>query len=209
VTAVPLERSAWTAESVARHVVSTSWLALVLVGGAAGIFAVVGGDLVEAVLGGSYGDDVGTELGLLVATLSPWMIASIGVSVAFPLAFVSRRTRALPAIAVGVLVAQVPLAWAGARLFELDGLAIALAISTFLAFATLLSQLGALVETARGFLGAAFVVALAAMAAFGIAALVLEPVPAAVLGLAVYVVVFAAVRPRGLVESVRYLRALA
>src|SRR5262249_49731962 len=110
VTAVPLSRGEFAAAQVVRHVTSTSWLALLLVAAAAGAFAVSGGSVVEAVLGSSYGGHVGTDLGRLVVSLSPWMIAAIGVGVTFPLAFVAGRTRRLPWIAGGALALQVLLA---------------------------------------------------------------------------------------------------
>ena len=90
----------------------------------------------------------------LVAVLSPWMIAAVGVAVTFPLAFVAGRTRGLPWIALGALALQVPLAWAGAEVLELDGLALALAVSTLLVLAALLVELNALGGTIRR-LGAA------------------------------------------------------
>ena len=128
VTAVPLARSDFTPAETVRHVVSASWVALVLVGVAAGALAVAGGEMIEAVLGGSYSGDVGVEVGNLAVALSPWMIASIGVAVTFPLAFVAERTRRLPWIAIGALCLQVPLAWAGSNLLGLAGLATALAV---------------------------------------------------------------------------------
>jgi hypothetical protein len=208
VTSVPLARSELSAGGAARHVVAASWLALVLVGAAAGTFAVAGGDVVEAVLGEAYGGDVGSELGRLVVVMSPWMIASIGVSVTFPLAFVARRTRGLPWIALGALLLQIPLAWAGGRLFELDGLAVALAVSTFVVFAAQLVELNTFVGTARGFVTAAAVVVGVGAVAFALPAFVLGPFAAASLGLVAYVALLAALRPRGLGESWRYLRAL-
>jgi hypothetical protein len=208
VTSVPLARAELSVDGAARHVVSASWLALALVGAAAGTFALAGGDLVEAVLGDAYSGDVGSEVGRLVVTLSPWMIASVGASVAFPLAFVARRTRGLPWIALGALLVQVPLAWAGSELLELDGLAVALAVSTLLVFAALLVQLHTFMGTARGFVVAAGVVAGVGAAAFVPSALVLGPFASAALGLVAYVALLAALRPRGLVESWHYLREL-
>ena len=167
VTSVPLSRSGLAPAQAVRHVVATSWLSLALAGAAAGMFALAGGDLVEAVLGEAYAGDVGADIGRLVAVLSPWMIAAVGVAVTFPLAFVSGRTRGLPWIALGALALQVPLAWAGSELLELDGLALALAVSTLLVLAALLVELNALGGTIRR-LGAA--------AAF-VAALTLVPSP--------------------------------
>ena len=127
VTSVPLSRAGFGAAQAARHVVATSWLALVLVGAAGGMFALAGGVLVEAVLGEAYAGDIGADIGRVVAVLSLWMIAAVGVAVTFPLAFVAGRTRALPWIALAALALQVPLAWLGSEVLELNGLALALA----------------------------------------------------------------------------------
>jgi peptidoglycan biosynthesis protein MviN/MurJ (putative lipid II flippase) len=208
VTSVPLSRAGLGPAEVVRHVVATSWLALALLGAATGVFALAGGDLVEAVLGGAYGGEVGADLGRLVVVFSPWMIAAVGVAVTFPLAFVSGRTRALPWIAVAALGLQVPLAWAGAAWLELDGLALALGVTTTLVLLALLAELRAVASTARELVAAALLVAGLAVAAFLVPSLLLGSVAAAVVGLAVYVALLAAVRPRGLRTSWRYLRAL-
>jgi hypothetical protein len=208
VTAVPLSRGAFAAAQIVRHVVSTSWLALVLVAAAAGAFAVGGGAVVEAILGSSYAGDVGTDLGRLVVSLSPWMIAAIGVGVTFPLAFVAGRTGRLPVIAAGALALQVLLAWAGSSLLDLDGLALALGCSTLAILAGLLLELGALRPTIRGLISAAVFVVAVAVASFAPLALVLSGIAAALAGLVLYVGVFAVLRPQPLVHSWRYLRAL-
>jgi len=208
VTSVPLSRAGLSSAEAVRHVVATSWLALTLVGAAAGTFALAGSEVVESVLGEAYGSEVGSELGRLVVVLSPWMIAAVGVAVTFPLAFVAGRTRGLPWIALAALVLQVPLAWAGASWLELDGLALALAITTVLILAALLAELRALADTARELLAASFVVAALTVAAFLPPALVFGPVVSAAVGLALYLVLFAVIRPRGLRASWSYLRAL-
>jgi O-antigen/teichoic acid export membrane protein len=208
VTSVPLARSGLSPAEVVRHVVATSWLALTVVGAAAGTFALAGGEVVTAVLGDAYGSEVGSELGRLVVVLSPWMVAAVGVAVTFPLAFVADRTRALPWIALGALVLQVPLAWAGASWLELDGLGLALAVTTILILVVLLMELRALAQTARELVAAAFVVAGLTAAAFLPPALVLGSVASAAVGLALYLVLLAVIRPRGLRASWSYLRAL-
>ncbi len=208
VTSVPLYRVGLDAAASARHVIATSWLALTLVGAAAGVFAIAGGDLVEAVLGGAYGGDIGAEVGRLVVLLAPWMALSVGIGVAFPLAFVAARTAPLPWIALAALALQIPLAWLGSSLLELDGLAVALTISTAVVLCGLLAALHALRETLPGLAVAAAVIASIALVAFGLPALVLDSAPAAMLGLAVYAVVLAVLRPRGLRASWRYLHGL-
>jgi hypothetical protein len=208
VTSVPLPRAGIGPEQAARHVVSAAWIALVLIGAAAGVFALAGADVVEAVLGDAYGGDVGEEVGRLVVALGPWMAASVGVNVAFPLLFVVGRMRALPWIGVLVLAVQVPLAWAAGELLELDGLAISLALSTLLVLGLLLRELGALDSAARGLAVAAAMVAALTLAAFLPPALLLASGIAAIVGLALYGGLVALVRPRGLTASWSYLRAL-
>jgi hypothetical protein len=207
-TSVALARRGVRAEAVAHHIVASSWLALVLVGAAAGVFALAGGDVVEAVLGDSYRADVGSEVGRLVVVLSPWMVASVGIAVAFPLAFVVGRTRGLPWIAAAALVLQVPLSWAGARVLDLDGLTLALAVSTIFVLAALLWDLGTLAGTARGLLLAGLAVAGLTLAAFLPPALLFGSLVSAAIGLVVYVGLLALLRPRGLTASWQYLRTL-
>jgi len=205
---VPLARSGLGVAETVRHVVATSWLALAVAGAAAGMFALAGGDLVEPVLGDAFGGDVGADLGRLVVALSPWIIASIGIAVTFPLAFVAGRTRGLPWIALAALVLQVPLAWAGSSLLDLGGLALAMGLTTLLILGTLLRELDAFSATARALAKAALVVCGLALAAFLPPSLVLGSIASALVGLVLYVVLLALLRPRGLVAGWRYLRAL-
>jgi hypothetical protein len=208
VTAVPLARSDFSATQTVRHVVSASWVALVLVGAAAGAFAVAGGRVVNGVLGSSYGGEVGDDLGRLVVALTPWIVVAVGVSITFPLAFVAGRTRRLPWIALGALALQIPLAWAGVSWLDLDGLALALASSTMAMLGALLVELGALGATARGVLAATAVVTALSVIAFLPPAILVGGLGAAVLGVALYAGLFALIRPRPLVQSWQYLRAL-
>jgi len=208
VSSVPLTRIGLGGGTVARHVTSSSWIALLPIGAVVGAFAVAGGEIVERVLGGVYGGDVGDEVSRLVVVFAPWMVVSVGVNVTFPLAFVANRLRALPVIGALALAAQVLLAWVGVELFELDGLALSLTLSTLLVLAALLSQLGALGPGVRGLALAALVVAALTCAAFVPAGLVAGGVLGALVGLALYVGLVALTRPRGLRESWSYLRAL-
>jgi putative peptidoglycan lipid II flippase len=208
VTSVPLSRAQLGAEEAARHVVSASWVALALIGAAAGVFAVAGADVVEAVLGDAYGGDIGKEVGRVVAVLSPWMVASVGVNLTFPLLFVVGRLRQLPWIGAAALAVQVPLAWGAGALLDLDGLALALACSTFLILAALLRELGALAVAARGLgVAAAFVLVLT-LVSFVPPAVAVGAVTSALAGLMLYGVLVALLRPRGLVSSWSYLRSL-
>ncbi|HUF01378.1 MAG TPA: hypothetical protein VMN35_03045 [Gaiellaceae bacterium] len=208
VSSAPLTRAGIGAQQAARHVVSASWLALVFVGGAAGVFALAGADLVEGVLGAAYGGDVGAEVGELVVALSPWMVASVGVTIAFPLAFVAGRSRALPWIGIAALVLQVPLAWVGGSALDLTGLALVLAAATFVVLAALLGQLGALGLTVRGLGVAAATLGAVALVAFLPPARFLGPIAGAVVGLALYAGIVVAWRPRQLRAAWSYLRSL-
>jgi peptidoglycan biosynthesis protein MviN/MurJ (putative lipid II flippase) len=208
VSSVPLSRAGLDRDGVTRHVVSAVWVALTIVGAAVGTLALVGAEVVEGVLGSAYGDDVGEEVAGLVVLFSAWMIVAVGVNVAFPLAFVAGRLRALPWIGLVALVAQVGVAWLGSELLELDGLALSLAVSTALVLALLLSQLGALGPAARGVAVAAVGVAALTCAAFLPAGLVLAGIASAAVGLALYAALILFLRPRGLRQSWAYLRAL-
>jgi hypothetical protein len=208
VTSVPLSRSTIDAVSTARHIVAASWLSLAAVGAACGVLALAGGDVVQSILGDAYGGAVGAELGRLIVLLAPWILASVAISLAFPLVFVTGRTRALPWIGLVALVLQVPLAWLGAELFELDGLAVSLAVTTLLVCGALLWQLGALDETAPGLVAAALTITSIAAVAFVPPAIVLGSVAAAAIGVVAYAIVLALVRPRGLADGWHYLRAL-
>ncbi|MGH3127867.1 MAG: hypothetical protein ACRDPX_08105, partial [Gaiellaceae bacterium] len=197
-----------TPAAVARHVVAATWVALVVVGAAVGALALVGADLVEGVLGDAYGAEVGDEVARLIVVLSAWIVAAVGVNVTFPLAFVAGRLRALPWIGLAALAAQLLLAWIGVELFDLDGLAISLAVSTFIVLAALLAQLDAASVGLRGVAVAAGVVAGLTSAAFLPPGLVTRGALGALVGLVFYCVLVAVVRPRGLTASWSYLRAL-
>jgi len=209
VTSVPLTRAGIDPASTARHVVSSSWLGLVSIGAVAGVFGLAGGRVLHAVLGEVYGANVGSEIGRLVVLLAPWAVTSVGVGVTFPLMFVQGTSvRRLPLIAIGAVVIQVPIAFAGQILAGLDGLAIALAITTGLAVAAMLDGLGALRQAAAGLGVAVLTVGVLAGGSFGIAGLALGPVLGSVVGLAGYGLLLAVVRPPGLRSAWRYLRAL-
>jgi len=208
VTSAPLARTGLDAAETVRHVVATSWLSLAVAGAAAGMFALAGGDIVETVLGDAFGGDVGADLGQLVVALSPWIIASIGIAVTFPLAFVAGRTRGLPWIALAALALQVPLAWLGSEILGLDGLALSMGITTLVILGTLLRELAAFRGAIRQLAIAALVVAGLTVLAFLPPSLVLGSIASALVGVLVYAALLALLRPRGLVAGWRYLRAL-
>jgi len=209
VTSVPLARIGLDPGRVARHVVSSAWLALIAAGAAAGVFAVAGTSLVGAVLGDDYVADVGEELGHLIALLSPWMVFSIGFSVTLPLLFVQARSRGLLLVGVALVALNAPLAWLGQALGGLAGLAIALAVITLAALTVMLHRLHAAAPTLSALAEVALTVAALAVATFAVPALALDDGPSAAVGLALYIVVLAVWRPRGLRRSWSYLRSLA
>jgi O-antigen/teichoic acid export membrane protein len=210
VSSVPLTRAGLGEETAARHVVATAWLSLAVVAAAAGVFALAGERVVSAVLGPAYAGDVGGDLGRLVAGLSPWMAASVGVTVTFPLLFVGgRRPRRLLALSLCAVVLQVVLAWAGREAAGIAGVVGSLALSTTFVLAVLLALLsrGTLRRAARGLAAASALLAVVAAVAF-IPAALLGPLLGAALGLAAYALLLAALRPPGLLDAWGYVRAL-
>lgn len=208
VTAVPLTRTGLDAARVTRHVESASWLALAAVSASAGVLAVAGAGVIEGVLGDAYGDDVGAEIGRVVVALGPYMVASIGLSVTFPLLFVAGRTSRLPLVALAVLAAHLPLALAGQALAGLYGLSVALALSTGVALAWMLHILGALGATVVRLGAAVGIVGGCALASFALSDALLGAGWAALVGVALTAGVLLALRPPGLTHAWRYLREL-
>ena len=85
------------------------------------IFAVAGASIAARVLGPAYGDDVGAQIARLVVAMAPYMVASVALSVTFPLVFVAGRGARLPLVGAAVLAIHVPLAFAGQALAGNDG----------------------------------------------------------------------------------------
>jgi hypothetical protein len=210
VSSVPLTRREPDAAAVAEHVVHTTWLSLTAILAAAGVFAIVGGRIIGGLLGSAYTGDVGRELGRLVVWLTPWMIVTVAFTVAYPLLFVVGRGRGLVPLAVATLLVQVPLAWGLREVWGLDGIALALGLTTGLALIGVLAELSLrmLQLTLGGVLRAALSLGALAAATFGIAWLVLGDVAAALAGLAAYSAVLAIVRPPGLRQAWAYVRVL-
>ena len=209
VTAVPLTRVGIDAARTTRHVVASAWIALVVIGAAAGVFALAGGQIAQALLGSSYSSNVGAELGRLVVVLSLWAVVAVGVSVTFPLVFVAGRSTKLPLIAVAAIAMQLVLASAGQRLFGLDGLALALAVTTAAVLAALLQGLRALGPTAKGLVLASLTITAATALAYVPPSFVLPAAAAAAVGLCVYAALLVIARPAGFLAAWHYLRALA
>lgn len=209
VTSVPLTRAGLDPGRVARHVAASAWLALIGVGATAGAVALAGETIFRRVLGGAYGSEVGEELGRVLVALAPWMVVTIGISVTFPLVFVAGRARSLPLLAIAVIAVTAPLAWVGQELGGLYGLALALALATGTGLVGMLAALSSIGPTLVGLLSSAGIVALLAAVAFVPPALVLPALSSAGVGLALYAVLLAVVRPAGLRASWQYLRSLA
>lgn len=210
VSSAPLTRRGLSAEAAAAHVVNASWLSLTAIVGAVGVFAIVGGRIVSAVLGEAYAGETGHELGRLVVFFGPWMVAAVALTIAFPLLFVVERPAVLLPLALALPLVHAPLAWGMGSAFGLNGLALALALSTFLALAVLLAGVSGrtLVLAAAGLARLAVVVAAVAALSFGLLALVLGGIPAAALGLPLYALLLALALPLGLRSAWSYVRAL-
>jgi O-antigen/teichoic acid export membrane protein len=208
VATVPFAREGSSPERVARHVIAISWLSLVPVGAAAGVFALAGEGVVRRVLGSSYSGGTGAELGRLVVYLAPWMIASVALTVAYPLVFVRGRGRWLPLLAAGALGLQVLVEWGARAAFGLAGVAAGLALTTAVVLVVLLAALGALVRVSAGVAIAAIVCGCVAVLSFGLPRIVVGPVAAAAIGLVVYAAALAVWRPPGLRHAWAYVRTL-
>ena len=209
VTSVPLTRSGvLDPVRVVRHVESSSWIGFIAVAVTTGVVALVGPVLAEAILGGAYGDSVGRELGRLVVALAPWMLVTVGVVAAFPLAFVVDRGRSLLLLALVVTALQLPLAWLGDALAGVYGLAAALALSTGVGLVLLLRILGAARVALIRLAAAAAIVSALAVVSFVLPGLLLEPGLAALCGVGLFAIALAVARPAGLRSGWSYLRAL-
>jgi hypothetical protein len=208
VTTVPFAREGTSPHRVARHVVAISWLSLAVVAAAAGVFALAGEPVVRRVLGSSYQGGTGAELGRLVVYLSPWMVASVALTVAFPLVFVRGRAWWLPVLAVAAVAAHVAVEWFLRAALGLAGVAVGLGVTTALVLVVLLAWLGAAVAALRGIAVASATCGAVAVAAYGLPRLVLGPLAAATIGLVLYSVVLVAWRPAGLRHALGYMRDL-
>jgi O-antigen/teichoic acid export membrane protein len=210
VSSVPLSRAALSDERASRHVVSTSLVSFAAVAAAAGVFALVGDQIVRAALGPAYEGEAGSEIGRLIVLLGPWMAASIGVTITFPMLFVAGRERPLPLLAAAALALHVAVTWVAVEAFDLDGAALGLTVTTIVVLAALLLVLSArvLAESARGLALGAVAAGGLALVAFGAAATLLPDVAAALLGTAVFATLLYALRGRGLQQAWGYLRTL-
>lgn len=210
VSAAPLTRRGLDPESAAAHVVHSAWVSLALVGAAAGVFSLVGGRIVEGVLGDAYGGGVGRQLGRLVVELSPWMVAFVVFAATYPLVFVMESERLLLPLALGALGLDLGVSLGLRAAFGLAGVALGMAVATLAVVVALMAFVSRrmLACAAVGLLRPTLVVAAAAGAAFGLPRLVLGPVPAAAVGLVLFAALLAGARRLGLGEAVAYVRRL-
>jgi hypothetical protein len=208
VSTVPFARGEPTPPRIARHIGAISWLSLATVAGAAGVFALAGGTVARHVLGSEYGGGTGAELGRLVVYFAPWMVASIAVTVAYPLLFVRGRAKWLPLLAVGALGLHVLVEWGGRGIAGLGGVAGGLAVTTAGILTVVLLSLGALAPTLRALAPAAIVCGLVAAVAFGVPGVLVGPLAAAIVGVVVYALALGVGRPPGLRHAWAYLHSL-
>lgn len=210
VSSVPLTRVSLSPGRASRHVVSMSIVSFAAVAAAAGVFALVGDRIIHAALGPAYEGEAGNQIGRLIVLLGPWMAASIGVTITFPMLFVAGRDRRLPLLAAGALGLHLVATWIAVSLFELEGAAVALAVSTLAVLAALLLLLSpdVLAAAAGGLLLGAAITGGPALAAFGGASAVLPEAQAAGLGLVVFAGLLLATRRLGLEQAWGYLRTL-
>lgn len=210
VSSVPLTRSMLSDDRASRHVVSTSLVSFAAVAAAAGVFALVGDRIVRAALGPAYEGEAGSQIGRLVGLLGPWMAASIGVTITFPILFVAGRERRLPLLAGAAIALHVAVAWAAVDAFELDGAALALTVSTLAVLAALLLLLSprVLAVGGRRLAAGAALIGVLAVTTFAAPAALLPDVPAAAVGVAAFGGVLLAARRFGLRQAWGYLRTL-
>lgn len=211
VSSAPLTRRGIDQDSAASHIVHTVWLSLAVVAAAAAIFALVGERIAHLLLGGAFGGEAGHELGRAVAFLALWMVASVALSVTFPLLFVVERRGTLPLIAGAALILHLLVSLALRSALGVEGLALALGISTTAVLAALLAAVVGRRRLGRVGVGLALPalsIALLTLLTFGVCALLLPNVAAAAVGALLYSLVLITIRPRPLREAWSYVRAL-
>lgn len=208
VTTVPFAREGESPERSGRHVVSASWLSLVPLAAAAGVFAVAGAVITTHVLGSKYGGATGAELSRLVVYFAPFMVASVAFTIAYPLIFVRGRARWLPALAIAALLVHVPLEWGLRSAFGLGGLVGGMAVTTAVTLGALLVALRALKMTMVGVVIAALACGALASLLFGVPSTFLGPVATALAGVVLYTAVLGVWRPAGLRHAWAYVRTL-
>jgi hypothetical protein len=210
ISSAPLTRRGLDARQAAEYVAHAAWLSLALIAAAASVFALVGGRVVELVLGHAYAGGVGRQLGHLVVYLSPWTVATVAVTATFPLIFVMRRGRILIPLAAAAIGIEIVVGIELRAAAGLTGVAFSLATSTFFVVAGLLLSISArtLLEASLAIARSTLTVAALAALAFGVPAVFVSAPAAAAIGLVLYGALLVAVKPRGLREAWAYVRTL-
>jgi O-antigen/teichoic acid export membrane protein len=210
ISSAPLTRRGLDSRQAAEYVSHAAWISLVLIAAAASVFALVGGRVVELVLGHAYAGSVGRQLGHLVVYLSPWTVAMVAVTATFPLIFVMRRGRILIPLAVAAIALEIVVGLALRAAAGLTGIAFSLAISTFFVVAGLLLSISrrTLLDASRAIARSTLTASALAALAFGVPAVFLPAPAAAAIGLVLYGSLLVALRPRGLREAWAYVRVL-
>jgi hypothetical protein len=138
------------------------------------------------------------------------MVVTVAFTVVFPLLFVVEKPSVLLPLAPVALALHVPVSLAFRAWLHLDGLALALGVSTgFVLVVLLLAVSRRMLELAAVGLGrVALGLAALATVTFGLASVATSGVAAAGIGFAVYATFLAVVRPRGLRDAWAYVRVL-
>lgn len=209
VSAAPLTRRGLLPGAAALHIVHSAWVCLALVGAAAGVFALVGGGIVESVLGDAYAGGVGLRLGGLVVELAPWMVAFVVFAATYPLVFVLESERLMISLALVTLGVDLVVSLGLREAFGISGIAFGMAIGVAFSVTALMAFVSRrmLAAAAVGLVRPALVVAAVAGVSFGLGRLVAGPVGAA-LGLVLYALLLLASARLGLRDAWRYVRAL-
>jgi hypothetical protein len=210
ISSAPLTRRGLDPVAAGRHVVHAGWVSLSIVDAAAGVFALVGGRIVQFILGDQYRGAVGRQLGHLVVYLSPWMVGWVGFAVTFPLVFVAGKRKLLVPLAALGFVVCIPLGLGLRAAWGQPGIAIAVGVSTLLIALGLMTALSreTLAIASLGLGRLALAVGSAGALAFGGLSLALSPAFAAPLGVVVYTLLLVAMRSFGLSEAWEYVRGL-
>jgi hypothetical protein len=210
ISSAPLTRRGLDVRQAGEYVAHAAWISLVLIAAAASVFALVGGRVVELVLGHAYAGAAGRQLGHLVVYLSPWTVAMVAFSATFPLIFVLRRGHTLIPLAVAAIGIEILVGLWLRSAAGLTGVAFSLAISTFFVVAGLLVSISprTLMVASLAIGRSALTAAVLAGLAFGVPAAFLPAPVAAAIGLVLYAGLLLALKPRGLREAWAYVRVL-
>lgn len=210
VSSAPLTRRGIDGASAARHILHAVWLSLVVVAASAAIFGLAGARIVHLLLGSSFGGASGHQLGRTVVFLAPWMVASVALSITLPLVLVVERRAILPLLAAVALALHALVSLGLRSALGIEGLALALGISTIAVLVVLLAAVARRELVSLGISLALPTVSIALLTtiAFGIPAVLLPNTVAAGVGLLLYALVLLTIRPRPLRDAWAYVRAL-